>query len=200
MGYPFTVKKSQTWDVSGLYLLTASKNLASKLQLFLVYCRVDNLSEATIHDYQFKIWRFVQFCQKANVEKISDVTPSVINLFFLDLKQRQKPSSTLGYHKSIKRFFNWLVEQDCLEKNPMEKIKSPKVFEAIVQPFTTEQIKRMLAVCNERHLLGLRKEILLQKVADPVTAPVDRKGALKELERLGEPIQLPLVVSEEDEE
>ena len=47
---------------------------------------------------------------------------------------------------------------------------------------------------------GLRKDILLQKVADVMTAPADRNEALQELERIGEPIQLPLVVSEEDEE
>ena len=47
---------------------------------------------------------------------------------------------------------------------------------------------------------GLRKEILLQKAADVMTAPADRKEALDELERIGEPIQLPLVVSEQEEE
>ena len=47
---------------------------------------------------------------------------------------------------------------------------------------------------------GLRKEILLQKVADVMTAPGDRKEASKELEKIGEPVQLPLVISEEEEE
>lgn len=47
---------------------------------------------------------------------------------------------------------------------------------------------------------GLRKEILLQKVKDVMTAPVDRKEATDELERIGEPVQLPLVVSEEEVE
>ena len=47
---------------------------------------------------------------------------------------------------------------------------------------------------------GLRKEILLQKVADTMTSPVDHKEALGELERIGAPVQLPLVVSEEEEE
>ena len=104
------------------YRLTASENLAAKLELFLIFCRVENLSQATISDYSFKIGRFIQFCQKARIHKPQNVSRSIINLFFMNLKQRQKPYSILGYHKSIKRFFNWLVEQECLEANPMGRI------------------------------------------------------------------------------
>lgn len=47
---------------------------------------------------------------------------------------------------------------------------------------------------------ALQKEILKQKVADIMTAPADRKEASQELEKIGEPVQLPLVVTDDDEE
>ena len=45
----------------------------------------------------------------------------------------------------------------------------------------------------------LREEILHYKVEDRMTAPADRKEALQELQEIGEMVQLPLVVSEEEE-
>ena len=157
---------TQSYDMRGLYLLTASNTLAAKLELFLIYRRVDNLSEATIHDYKVKVGHFVRFCQKTNIESLSDINQSIINLFFLDLKQRDKPSSVLGYHKSIKCFFNWLVEQGCLQNNPMEKMKSPRVPEILIQPFSEEQIRSMLAVCNEGHVLGMRNKAMILVLYD----------------------------------
>jgi tetratricopeptide (TPR) repeat protein len=47
---------------------------------------------------------------------------------------------------------------------------------------------------------GLRKDILLQKAEDKMTGPADRNQALDELKRIGAVIQLPLVISEEEEE
>ncbi|MBA7687254.1 hypothetical protein ES703_95715 [subsurface metagenome] len=47
---------------------------------------------------------------------------------------------------------------------------------------------------------GLRREILLQKAADMMIGLVDRKEAVDELERIGEPAQLPMVPTEEDQE
>lgn len=47
---------------------------------------------------------------------------------------------------------------------------------------------------------GLRRDILLQKATDMTIGLVDRNEAVAELERIGEPVQLPLVSTEEDRE
>lgn len=61
-----------------------------------------------------------------------------------------------------------------------------------------EVIWKQLRHPEEPLHLGLRKEILRQKIEDPMTGPADRKDAASELERIGEQVELPLALAEDE--
>ena len=48
--------------------------------------------------------------------------------------------------------------------------------------------------------LGLRGEILSQKIYDPTTSPSEREDAERELQEIGDIINIPLYVPEEEDE
>ncbi len=139
----FTVSTPQAQATPELYRLTASKNLANSFELFILNCKVEDLSPATIHDYRVKIGRFLQFCAKQEVKSPGDITVHHIRLFLLSRKETNCSLSVLGYYKCVQRFLNWLVEEGALETNPMAHIKPPRVPRKIITPLTQEQINKL---------------------------------------------------------
>ncbi len=56
---------------------------------------------------------------------------------------------TAGKHiERLKRFFSWCVENGWLEDSPARPLKSPKVGETDVVPFSEEQIEKILEACH----------------------------------------------------
>lgn len=162
----FTVSTPQAQATPELYRLTASKNLANSFELFILNCKVEDLSPATIHDYRVKTGRFLQFCAKQEVKSPGDITVHHIRLFLLSRKETNCSLSVLGYYKCVQRFLNWLVEEGALETNPMAHIKPPRVPMKIITPLTQEQINKLLLLCEDDRLLGRRNRAIILTFLD----------------------------------
>lgn len=52
------------------------------------------------------------------------------------------------YYVAISCFFNWVVVEGFLTSNPITKIKIAKPKNQVITPYTSDEIKRMLAVCD----------------------------------------------------
>jgi len=66
-----------------------------------------------------------------------------------ETSQRNASHSTVRhYFVVLSCFFNWVVEEGFIEENPMAKIKVAKSKPKVVVPFSSEEISRMLAVCD----------------------------------------------------
>lgn len=63
---------------------------------------------------------------------------------------RHKASHSTVHHYFVvlSCFFSWAVCEGFLHESPMVKIKVSKPKPKVVTPYTTEEIKKMLAVCN----------------------------------------------------
>ncbi len=79
---------------------------------------------------------------------------------------------TAGKHiERLKRFFSWCVENGWLEDSPANPLKSPKVGETDVVPFSEEEIDKILKACdayagpNRERLVVLTKLMLATGLA-----------------------------------
>jgi hypothetical protein len=90
---------------------------------------------------------------------------------------------TAGKHiERLKRFFSWCVENRWLESSPAKPLKTPKVGETDVVPFTEEEIKRIMKACesyrgdNRERLILLTKFLLSTglRIGDAVTIGRDK--------------------------
>jgi len=60
--------------------------------------------------------------------ELKEVRGSDIRLFFLSFQQGNRTPATVHvYYRSLRTFFNWLVEEDLLRKSPMLNIRPPKL-------------------------------------------------------------------------
>ncbi len=143
-----TDSESQLWTDTTLDTLTKSDNLEAQLKFFLISCKVNNLSAKSIRFYEQVIRPFISFCRERDITTPKEITANVIRIYILALQQRIKPVSVRDHYRGIKRFLNWLVEEGILGESPMARLRPPRVPKQIVQPFTKDQINRMLVVCN----------------------------------------------------
>jgi len=157
-----TTNKFQIGSLFGLDHLTTQKSLAPQLNTFLLSCRVDGLSPATLRAYQYQLGRFVKFCLEANEKD----TTQQIRLFLLELRETNNSISVGDYYKSIKRFFNWLVDEGLIEKSPMQNIKPPKKESKIIRPFSQRDIDNLLLLCSGNRFLDLRNKAIILMFLD----------------------------------
>ena len=176
-----TTAKTQIGAVSGLDLLTTQNNLEGQLQAFLLSCRVDGLSPATLENYQYQLGRFVKFCnslamasdQRGAAAPLQDgdkgdrVTPQHIRLFLLKLRETNSPVSVGDYYKAIKRFFNWLIQEGIIEgASPLQNIRPPRKEEKIVRPFSQQDIDNLLLLCSGNRFVDLRNKAIILMFLD----------------------------------
>jgi integrase/recombinase XerC len=75
------------------------------------------------------------------------------------------------YYCVLKAFFNWCVREDYLKESPLNKIKlaNPKL--NVIQPYTMQEIEKLLAVCeldfrNNAKFIGSRNKAIILMLFD----------------------------------
>jgi integrase/recombinase XerC/integrase/recombinase XerD len=147
-------------------IITSDTTLLGQLRIFLLSCKVNELSPRTIDDYSQKVGAFVLFCQSQGAKEPQEVTPNHVRVFLLVLRERIQPSSVHDYYGCVNRFCNWLVSEGILEHSPMERMKPPRVPKQVIQPFSQEDIRRMLVVFSEDSFRGHRNTAVILTFLD----------------------------------
>jgi len=71
------------------------------------------------------------------------------------------------YYSGLRAFFNWAVKEGFLTESPVAKVKVAKPKQKVIRPYSTEQIKKTLQVCdydyqhNAKFLGSRNKAIIL---------------------------------------
>jgi len=84
---------------------------------------------------------------------------------------KAKPSTAWRYYKAVRRLFNWSIEEGFLEKSPVKGIHFKPPPPPPVQPYSIEELKRFLAVCDldirtGTPFIGLRNKAMLLLFVD----------------------------------
>lgn len=142
------------------------KNIAGQYASFMLANEISGLTESTMRYYEQKVGKFIEFCINLGVYDITQIEPSHIRLFMLKIKETNNPMSRHDFHRAIKRFLNWSIDEGVLLSSPLRNIKPPKVPKKIVKPFTIKHIKALLAQCDCKTLIGLRDRALILMFLD----------------------------------
>ncbi len=151
----------QAWAVPALDHLNAPDSLEDSLQLFLLSCRVDDLSPKTIEDYYQKVNTFIKFCHRLGIESPRKVDINHARLFILERQKTCGPHSVKDYFCVVRRFFNWLTSEGILECNPMATLKTPRIPKKIIRPFSRRDIENLLSLCSSDRFLHVRNRAVV---------------------------------------
>lgn len=147
-------------------IITTDASLLGQLKIFLLSCKVNDLSPRTVEDYGYKVGAFVMFCRSQGIKDPHEVIPNHVRVFLLLLHERIKAVSVHDYYGCVHRFFNWLVEENILTHSPMERMRPPRVPRQVIQPFSQEDIRRMLVVLSEDNFRGHRNRAIILSFLD----------------------------------
>jgi len=203
-----TINKAQIGSLSGV----DQRTLNGQLKVFLLSCKVEELSYWSIRNYGQKLGVFVRFCSSIGISDAHYITSHHIRLFLLKLQDTCQRRSVHNNYRALKRFFNWMVEQEVLTQNPMTLIRIRKPPDKIIQPFKLDQIQDLLSLCDDSKFLGARNKAIiltfldtglrLSELADIQIADIDfdhetikvmGKGAKERVVRIGKKTQKALL-------
>ncbi len=134
------------------------------LKEYLTYLKLErNLSENTISSYKIDILAFISFLSNYNISDPSNISSDKITAFFKTLKDfGLTNTSTARYFSSLKGFFLYLLKNNYIIKNPIDKIRAPKLSKKLPTVLNINEVDAILSKPNINDKLGLRDKAILE--------------------------------------
>lgn len=98
--------------------------LDDAISQYLLCCKVEKqLSEKTISAYKSDLKQFLVFCNKSELNKLSDIEREQLRLYIREVIEKYKPKSQRRKIASVKALFNWLEYEEIIDITPFRKIR-----------------------------------------------------------------------------
>ena len=138
--------------------------IASSLNSFQIRCRSQNLSSGTIRFYEIKLSKFVSFVKSIGISEVLDITPTTIREYLLFLQDSGHNGGGRHAHfRAIRTFLYWYENEYEPEdwKNPITKVKAPKVIQEPLDPISLYDIQCLIGICNKTIFTDLRDRAII---------------------------------------
>ena len=98
-----------------------------EIHYFIDSIAVQGLSDNTVASYRRDLEKFEKFLEKQKVHSLSEVDHAVMVLFLQQLKKDEYAvSSTSRMISCLKKFFQFLVQENMVTVDPTQQIHPPK--------------------------------------------------------------------------
>lgn len=154
-----------------LYQWTINKtsdDLNTWIDAFLVDRKAQNLSKTTLYFYQKKLQLFKRFILQEHITRVAELTPEILRKYLLWLEETHHNAGGVhGCYRTLKTFLLWYEDENEPEgwKNPIHKIKAPKLSKETLAPVELEVVTAMVEACPDNYL-GVRDKALLLLLLD----------------------------------
>ena len=139
-------------DDQASYLKIFPARPASPLELdvqsFLLDCQARNLSPNTLHNYTPPLTTFVRFLREKGITTAQAITADHLRSFFTDLQQNHNAGGVYWHYRVIKTFLRFMKAEGDIPTNPVERIRSPKMPQGILEPVALDVIGKLLDACT----------------------------------------------------
>jgi len=117
------------------------------VEAFILACRADGLSPRTVETYDVRLRRLVE---RLGDHQIADVSIADLRAFAASLYEEDLSIHTVhGHIRALRRFFNWLVEEEIIADNPAQRIRLPHLPAASPKAISAEDARKLLQAANE---------------------------------------------------
>lgn len=84
---------------------------------------------------------------------------------------KASPRAIHHYYSALRAFFNWATREGFITESPLAKVKVGKSKPKVIQPYSLEQVKKMLQVCDydyqqNAQFLGSRNKAIILILLD----------------------------------
>lgn len=122
-----------------------------------------NLSNNTLESYTKDITKLIEYLNAKKINDWNDVnSEELINFFTEQIKDGITTSTTARYMSSIKGFFKYLLANNFIETNPVEKLESTKLNRKLPAVLNREEVELLLNAPDIENVLGIRDKAILE--------------------------------------
>jgi hypothetical protein len=106
---------------------------------FLIDRQARELSKHTLRFYREFLRTFIEYCNANSLTVIQQIKSDFLRRYFLAFGEKHNPGGVHGAYRTLRAFFQWLMQEEVMApdwKNPMLKIKAPKVVLDPLEPIS----------------------------------------------------------------
>jgi site-specific recombinase XerD len=131
------------------------------------HLRAANLSPRTITAYLSTGETLVRFLRAAGMPTAaSSIRREHLETFIEAQLARFRTSTAATRYRDLKQLFRWLVDEGEIDRNPMERLRPPKLDERPVPVIPDDTIRSLLTVCSGRSFEDRRDTAILFVLID----------------------------------
>jgi integrase/recombinase XerC/integrase/recombinase XerD len=149
------------WTIQNL---TQEYYLPMAVEAFLMDRKAQNMAAGTLYFYRMKLKLFGEYCGGQLIKTIDQITPDLIRQYLFHLENSgHNPGGIHACYRTLKTFLFWWEEEFEPEdwKNPIRKVKAPKVPVEPLEPVSQDDFEQLLSTCDKSWHGKRDKAILL---------------------------------------
>ena len=124
---------------------------------------VKKTSKNTEVSYGRDLKKMARYLETLNVFSVQQVTETHLNSYMLYLEHEQFAPSTVSRNVAAMRaFFQYLLKEQVIERDPSEGLKPPKVEKKMPEILTVEEVDLLLKQPSKKTPKGLRDKAMLE--------------------------------------
>ncbi len=150
-------------------MLISGESLKESFESFIFDRQAQNLAAGTIKFYKVKMKLFFQYLEKIGITRITEITSQILREYLIYLEEtHHNPGGIHAAFRAIKTFLNWWENEFEPDqwRNPIRKVRPPKVPVEILEPVPAEDVLALLIVCDTESILGLRDCAIILTLMD----------------------------------
>jgi len=132
---------------------------------FIHYLMVEKgLAKNTLESYKRDLTAYQLFLAKSgNKPSLEETTRTHIISYLLELKNKGRATTTISRNlASIRSFYQYLLRDRYIEKDPSQNLESPKVDKRLPKVLTIEQVESLLLIPDKSIPTGSRDKAMLE--------------------------------------
>ena len=131
--------------------------------------KAEGVSAYTLTFYKQQLGHFLRYCEAQLITRVEEITPNVIRLFLLWHEETgHNPGGLHAAYRVLRTFLFWYESEVEPEgwKNPVHKVKAPKVPAKILEPVDIKDVSALVDTCKMTTFLDYRDRALLLFLLD----------------------------------
>jgi site-specific recombinase XerD len=121
-------------------------------------------SERTIKAYGYGLRDLGRFLEPA--PPLESVTREQMESFLASLHGRLQPNGVAIHYRGLRRFLNWLVDEEEIDESPMRRIPPPRVPDEPLEVLEMDEVAELLKACRGRTFEDRRDAALIRLLID----------------------------------
>ena len=137
--------------------------LVNRIEEFVTYLGVEkNYAINTIASYERDLLKFLSFLINRNIADWLEIESDTVNLFVMGLRHSEMSGKSIRrYLSSIRGFFNFLIDNGVMVKNPALSIQAPKIDRVLPKTIDFDDLRNMMNLKTD-HYSELRAVLMIE--------------------------------------